>query len=171
MSKGGFLWAATNVLSLSGLENSSSNASLTMTTEVELAYTAGLLDGEGCVCARHLDRIIRGRRYETFAMTVQVRLTVSKPLYFLQEKFGGSVNQMRQDTRQPHYKKAWSWILCSNKAKWFLLQVLPYLQIKQLEAMIAIVLQDNINRAPTERVLEIRRYLAAECKAEKRFNA
>jgi hypothetical protein len=103
-------------------------------------------------------------------MTVRMSLTVSEPLVFLQERFGGSIYSANASTKPAHYKNKWAWKANANQARAFLEKVVPYLRIKRVEAFIAILFQDQMNKWPNDKVVEIRRYLAAECKAEKRFN-
>lgn len=142
-------------------------------TSEQIAYAAGLLDGEGCIhISRHPTR--SGERY---GLTVMIQMTVSEPLMFMQDLFGGVL----RPAKKPTNKQQWYWGLCSKEAVPLLEQVLPYLKIKYIEAAIALLFQETFkqdypksgNSHPVlpENILAIRKFCCEECRTEKRFNA
>jgi len=89
----------------------------------KLAYFAGLFDGEGCVSAS-----IGG------CLQVTVGNTVIKPLTLGQKLFGGSVNGYSRKNR----KVCYTWRLCAKNGSNFLQCILPYLLIKDKQAILGI---------------------------------
>lgn len=100
-------------------------------TEAELAYFAGILDGEGSfVLHRHKD----GYR---FACQMQVGNTDVRLLEWIRARFGGSVNRERRPntTHKPVYR----WVSQADTMDAVITAVLPYLIVKkdQAELMLA----------------------------------
>lgn len=90
--------------------------------EVDLAYAAGLFDGEGSI------NLNRGR---TGACVVDVSLAqkyCDSALYWLKESFGGYVYDGPNGCKR--------WILRHAGAVRFLLAVFPYLHIKKVQAYV-----------------------------------
>lgn len=138
-----------------------------------LAYAAGLFDGEGCV---HIGRWIREGRMK-YHLSVLIAMTTTAPLGFMRERFGGRIRIAAKSKKQQ-----WEWRLYSKEAVPFLLQVLPYLKVKDAEAAVGILFQATFNdtysrggdggqRPLPRRITELREFLWQECRAMKRFNA
>ena len=90
----------------------------------ELAYIAGLLDGEGCIQ-------INGDKY---SMNINIRNTVKAPLEFVEGILGGSIHSYLPKRGYICY----TWRLCGAKAAIVLGFLLPYLIIKKERAILAI---------------------------------
>ena len=110
-----------------------------MATDVELAYAAGLFDGEGCV-ACGFERGVQAR------VKAVVSLTDPRPLLRMQKLFGGSLRFV-PPTKKNHRTKC-CWELGSGATTLFLSAVLPYLIIKRDQALLAIELQTRIRATP-----------------------
>jgi len=111
-------------------------AEITEVTGLDLAYFAGLVDGEGSIgIAKHKSKSCR--RGHTFELVVQ--LNMSNPLLPNQLRcaFGGSV------TEHQHKAKLWMWHWCivARKAGTFLYAIQPYLRLKKERAKIALEFQ------------------------------
>ena len=92
-----------------------------------LAYTAGIIDGEGCITTSG-DKGFR----------ICVSNTDIKMLNYLQENFGGRINSQHLP-ENPKWSKAWKWVLCSqNKVLQFLYLITPYLVCKKSQAEIVL---------------------------------
>ena len=104
-----------------------------------LAYTAGIIDGEGCIRInkRHSNRCRVGFELQ---LNVRVRNTNEWLIRWLQFQFGGSI---RSDKQKGNRKDAWEWCLGTRQALEFLKQILPYLQIKRPQAELAVEFQRN----------------------------
>lgn len=88
-------------------------------TEVEKAYAAGLMDGEGTITLTR-----RNRREKYRWPVVSVTSTTIEIIEFLRG-FGGSV--CARPPRKSHHKPVWVWSVRSQKAPEFLRMVRPYM--------------------------------------------
>lgn len=107
--------------------------------ETDLAYAAGIVDGEGCVCifkakARGLKRIYGYR------MSVSVKNTNEGLINWLESLFGGGGRKL---TGRSNCKDVWTWELYAYKASDFLKLIYSYLRIKRPQADIAIEFQKS----------------------------
>jgi hypothetical protein len=109
-------------------------------TPVQLAYLAGLLDGEGCITACK-----RGRTLKTGTPQYEVVVSIGMVdqtaiLWALQTTGLGSIRSFDNG----RYNKNWSvchqWQVYSRDAAALLERVLPYLQIKRRQAELLIEL-------------------------------
>ena len=100
--------------------------------KTDLAYIAGLIDGEGCIHATTV-------KYAGRASAIQVTITTTyKPvLEFVQSIFGGKIynNQTRD---KPFWKPIYRWTIYGEKAIPVLQSVKPFLIIKRGQAEIAL---------------------------------
>lgn len=95
----------------------------------ELAYFAGLFDGEGCVR-------IHGSRTTGYGIETSVTITYAPVLEKARDNFGGSIAVVRM--RVDHWKQQYSWAIGSKNAYEFLKSILPYLDEKRPQAALAI---------------------------------
>lgn len=89
--------------------------------DVELiAYTAGLIDGEGTV------GLVRNRKQDPYRRPyISVSSTTYEMMTFLKEHYDGYI--INQKTYKAHHKQAWMWRLPDTKSLALLKQILPYL--------------------------------------------
>ena len=94
--------------------------------DTNLAYVAGLIDGEGCV---HLDTPRR-----TYRARVSVGMTepALPLLQQLRTEWGGTLYQLRPATAR--WAAAWTWHLTGGPAAALLTAIRPYLRIKGAQA-------------------------------------
>ncbi len=114
--------------------------------KTDLAYAAGIIDGEGCI---GIWRKLQQQRYLSYDMRVSVAMIEEWLPNWLCFAFGGSVtfHKSKQKNHSPQYQ----WRVASNKALDFLLLVLPYLTIKKPQAELAIAFQQASHRATTNK--------------------
>jgi len=134
--------------------------------KITLAYTAGIIDGDGCVSiSKCKDKTKKGFHYQ---LDVAVWSIDEWLIRWLKMQYGGTIvfrpaSGVRQDR--------WKWALTSNKATSFLLLVLPYLNLKQPQAEIAISFPiKNAKRGKTDEelaVLEAQRILLSGMNSNK----
>lgn len=102
----------------------------------ELAYFAGLLDGEGCI------RVKRQRKYWgpkqaldgwQYGVAVYIANTVRAPLDQVCTLFGGSVARQSSQGREGQ-KPVYRWTIGQLQAERFLRAVRPYMRIKHAQA-------------------------------------
>lgn len=109
----------------------------------DIAYIAGIIDGEGCI---HIGRE-KSNRYRSgyvFRLSVSLSSTEEWLPNWLKFVFGGYIYS--QQPRGLQRKPYWEWRLMHNKAKDFLELIYPYLRLKQPQAEIAINFQRNRRR-------------------------
>ena len=98
--------------------------------KVELAYTAGLFDGEGSVSIH--------QTLYSVALHIQIANANFEALSWIKDSFGGSIS-IYKDRRNGH--SSYRWRTASKKASFFLEQVLPFLRIKVPQANLALKFQ------------------------------
>lgn len=97
-------------------------------SDLELAYTAGVIDGEGCITVS---------MSRSFRVRLQVTNTNTGLIDWLAERFGGHV-KTRKRMGKPNWKTSYDWTVSTVAARDILVQVMPYLVIKRRQAEIAI---------------------------------
>lgn len=104
--------------------------------ETDLAYTAGLLDGEGCITLEAPGVSSTGVQK---AGRVRILVYMSTPdvLAWLKETFGGCFYE-RKTTRAPTRKPVHHWGLSGQSAAILLERLEPYFRVKQSQARVAI---------------------------------
>ena len=104
----------------------------------DLAYTAGIVDGEGSIgIARHKSKSCK--RGYTLELCVQVTSSDEWLCTWLKFAFGSSISHSVNNTGNP----MWHWILGARKAADFLKLILPYLKSKRPQAELAILFQNG----------------------------
>ncbi|MEW5758266.1 MAG: hypothetical protein AB1755_02170 [Candidatus Omnitrophota bacterium] len=94
--------------------------------EVEKAYLAGIVDGEGTVT------LMRHHRNETHTPYVSVANNNLKLLKWIKIKIGGVVISKKK--RMSHHNNSYAWYVCQNRAIDFLNEIKRYLIIKKPQA-------------------------------------
>jgi LAGLIDADG-like domain len=92
-----------------------------MNTDVEAAYAAGILDGEGSIA------LTRNRKGRWPSPQVSVASNDRELLEWLRERFNGSIS--KKTPRQPSHSVSYDWKLTERRALRFLQAVRPYLII------------------------------------------
>ena len=81
--------------------------------DTDLAYIAGLFDGEGCVSYKQYDRKRSNNKkaYPTWSIRMEIAMTDRSILYWVHEVLGvGTVNPNRYKTKYTvGWKKQWRW--------------------------------------------------------------
>lgn len=105
--------------------------------KTDLAYTAGIIDGEGCIMIRKNPRKKRKRPFE-YTLYVTVASTDQWLPQWLRFAWGGNV---ASHWRSLSRFRQWEWQLGSKKASIMLQTILPYLHLKRPQAELAIKFQ------------------------------
>ena len=131
----------------------------------DLAYCAGLFDGEGCVS------LVKGKYDKKIKYSLQVK--ISSTDYFIiewvQEHFGGYVTTEHKKT--VNRKEAWCWSCKISEQDMFFFSILPYSKIKRIqiiEALNYIYEKQNGGRL-TEKELMLREGYHKRLKAMKQL--
>jgi len=106
--------------------------------KTDLAYIAGIIDGEGCI---HIQQRSGKNGYQ---LLLNVPSTDEWLPAWLNFAFGGSV--FFRKSCLPNRQDVWVWQTSSNQAKACLEAIYPYLRLKQPQAKIAIEFQQNRRR-------------------------
>ena len=109
--------------------------------DIDLAYAAGIIDGEGSI------QIRKHRRSEYYVgyhycMDVQVSMIDPEVPLWLKRTFGGSLQFYPAKGKR---QEVYHWAITTNKAATFLSLILPFLKIKGAQAEIALEFQ-NLKR-------------------------
>ena len=124
-----------------------------MNNNVELAYLAGLVDGEGCIHINKWRNLLKnGHQY---ALLVQIKMCDGRLLKELHRKYGGNLRLLKRSLENPNHSDILVWRLGNRNAQAFLERLLPYLRLKRRQAEIGINFSKSIpghrgSRALTE---------------------
>ncbi len=117
------------------------------TNELEIAYLAGIFDGEGCISIVWRDNPLN----TSVALRCEVGMTDLHPLSLFQRIFGGSIKR-----RVPtgNYKLLYHWQINYRRAETLLHALEPYLTVKKEKANLALSLL-VLPRGSSPRKLEL----------------
>ena len=131
----------------------------------DVAYIAGLFDGEGCVSYKQYNRQRKHNKkpYPTWQIRVEIAMTDKAVIEWLHETLGFGWSAEKKYHTKPKYKRQWRWCCGYRDALIFAKLLWPFAQVKlhKLEQIInhyepkAQELGDNVVDLETER--EIRR--------------
>ena len=105
--------------------------------ETDLAYIAGLLDGEG-----YIGIVGRGEKQKGYRATVTISSTNSEIILWLKSVLDGSVYQSTH--RNKRWKDSWEWKLSTRNVIPLLTSLIPYLKIKKTQASLVCEFQGNV---------------------------
>lgn len=109
--------------------------------EIDLAWCAGLIDGEGCITISYSDAAyFKGSRNPIHSLYLKVTMTHEPTIRHIHSLFNlGSVQvHLPGKNAKPNWNTAYSWLCCSNQAAQAITMVRPYLITKAFEADIAL---------------------------------
>lgn len=110
---------------------------------LDLAYVAGVFDGEGWV---RIDTYVPpGRTIPRYQLIAGIAMTYAPLMKAVHAQFGGTLHG--DDSFQRHYAKnrvIWRWHVSSKFAHSFLIAVEPYLIVKKEQAGLGIELQADM---------------------------
>jgi len=122
-----------------------------MRGKLALAYTAGIIDGEGHIGLSPRKQQNRDGGERSFGLRVDVGSTDEWLCQWLKMQYGGSV--ICVPPKKPQHSPAWRWYISSKEALCFLELILPYLQLKRQQAEVGIAFQKEKRRNPRGRRL------------------
>lgn len=114
-------------------------------TEVEKAYLAGIIDGEGCIGAAEL-RDKRPGRGVGVMFTVFVSMCDREPADLCAEIYGGHIRERKP--LKAHWKLVYTWQAYGEIGARLLRDVLPYLRIKRGQAEAYLEARDTFTGGP-----------------------
>ena len=104
--------------------------------DLDLAYSAGILDGEGCIKICRVSAAAINRPNDRFTLDIQVNMTDKEVVEWLYNTFGGYFYLHR--SFNPRWKNSYRWYLQYQSCRNFLEWVLPYLRVKREQAKLAL---------------------------------
>lgn len=108
---------------------------------MNIAYVAGLIDGEGSI---HIEET-KGKWYAP-RMTLGMTLPALEVMEDLHKEFGGTLRLFRKSTDK--WAEAWMWHIHGEDCRVLLEKALPYLRIKKDHALIALRVASIRNSLP-----------------------
>jgi hypothetical protein len=110
----------------------------------QLIYLAGFFDGEGCISICHHSN---SKKYKYLNLDIFVSNTNIPSLELFKNVFNGNIYAQSNKTYKdhPNWKQAYVWQLGNNRASECLKELLPYLEQKKPQALLAIEFQKSIN--------------------------
>lgn len=108
--------------------------------DAELAYAAGLFDGEGSIS------LVRQNSNRSHSPQVSVASNDCEVLGWLQKRFGGSIGT--KQPREPTHSISYDWRLTDRRALAFLTLIRPYLVIERKIRRVDLLLNDYITCTP-----------------------
>ena len=105
----------------------------------ELAYTAGIIDGEGCIKVYKVDAEVCHRPHNRYTLGVQVNMVDTAVVKWLHQTYGGYFYLHKINVKNhPNWRDSHRWYLQNHHCTDFLTAVLPYLRIKKVQAQEAL---------------------------------
>lgn len=113
-------------------------------TVADLAWTAGIIDGEGSIFVMKQGRTDRERDVN-YILRVSVQSTDPYMSHELQKMWpdGAEFNVQR---REEHYSNTLKWQLSGKKAARFLSEIKPFMRVKHSQAELAIEFQSTTKK-------------------------
>jgi hypothetical protein len=110
-----------------------------------VAYTAGLIDGEGSVslAIHHGVHDVNGLPKRSPVLLVQLSMTHECTIRWLHEMWGIGSVIMSYRPKRPNHNIAFSWRVYGEKAAHLLSRVLPYLRAKRCQAELALLYMER----------------------------
>ena len=111
-------------------------------TESELAYFAGIIDGEGTIGARNRKNQ-QGKRYIDFYLSVAN--TDERLVLWIQQRFPASVD-FRQQRDSDKHRPLYRWTAGTKVAEDYIRAVLPYLVVKKEQAELYLEIRSTVSK-------------------------
>lgn len=101
-------------------------------TQTEAAWLAGFIDGEGSIQIKW-QRAAKDRHMTSSVASISISQAEPRTeiLYWLKDKFGGTVCSHDTNIRNPKHNKAFRWSVTGQKAVLVGTLILPFLKLKQ----------------------------------------
>lgn len=100
---------------------------------IDLAYAAGIVDGEGCIMAKPDRRHVHGTNYQ---LTCKIEMAELETILWFQAKFGGGINKPKRS--RSYFRQTYRWEICGKRCLEFLARIEPYMKGKKAQALVAL---------------------------------
>ena len=137
-------------------------------SETELAYMAGIIDGEGSICIfPYYGSYYKGTKYLRYKPALCVANTSEELIAWIALRFGGKCQVVKR--RSPKYKQCFHWLVSHRHAAEIIHLILPFLVIKRRQAELFIAFQRTATRglpgAKSADVIKLRQDISLEMKS------
>lgn len=114
-----------------------------MTTDTDVAYLAGLIDGEGCIRVKRTKayKHLTGRVNPSYGISIHVRMVEEPAIAFLKHILGGWY-YAEKTTHASNGRPLFCWQATDTAAAGILKRLLPYLRVKKAQAENALALRE-----------------------------
>lgn len=112
-----------------------------MTLKTDIAYCAGLIDGEGCIRIKKQKAYrCQGRATPGYHARIQVRMVEEAAIKFLTDTLGGTY--YRESKHAAQGRPLFCWSVSDKKAETIIRTLLPFLKVKVPQANNALALRE-----------------------------
>lgn len=113
--------------------------------ELDLAYAAGLIDGEGSIglFEEHKERTARTHHSPSHRPFLSVGMTDEVPVRWLHETFG--VGSVQYSLPKPPRREKWTWRVNGAGVRVVCDLLMPYLKVKGLQAYLVVCFYEEGN--------------------------
>lgn len=114
-----------------------------MAKETDVAYLAGLVDGEGCIRVKRSKpyRSVTGRQSPSYNCSIHVRMVDEDAIAFLKQTLGGWYWR-EKGTHAANGRPLYCWQATDKEAERILRSLLPFLRVKRASAENALALRE-----------------------------
>lgn len=114
-----------------------------MHIDTDIAYLAGLVDGEGCISVKRTSpyRALTGRVNPGYHCSIHVRMVEEAAIAFLRDTLGGWY-WLEKTAHSKNGRPLYCWQATDREAESVLRTLLPYLRIKRAAAQNALALRE-----------------------------
>lgn len=140
-------------------------------TELDIAYLAGFVDGEGCFYIGSMINVSKstGKKYPNFNCSLKISNNDHSILEWITETFGGRITKFNKNRMKDRnhftYEVYMTGNLCHDVSK----MLIPFLKVKKEQAKIMVQFRETFPRTgsrgpkrPSDAVLELRSSLRHE---------
>lgn len=121
-------------------------------SEPEIAYLAGIIDGEGCFYMGHVKQGRYGSGYQ-FHTTIKVDNTNRALIDYLNTTFGGT-REYSYWKNNPKHKPVYAWYAAGMMLDYLCPRILPYLIIKKENCEVMIKMRETYKNIPSGKLSE-----------------
>ena len=132
-----------------------------MSDQLDIAYIAGLFDGEGCITYKQYMRKRKGQKkaYPTWSIRMEIAMTDRSVLIWLHEVLGvGTLGEKRYRTKYTvGWKKQWRWRCQFRDAYYVCKLIWPFAHVK-LEGVQKIIEHYSKKVLMNDKVVDLKKY-------------
>ena len=116
----------------------------------ELAYLAGIIDGEGCFYMGHVKQGKYGSGYQ-FHVAIKVDNTYQPLIDYLNETYGGN-REYSYWKKKPNHKPVYSWYATGLMLDYICPLILPFLKVKKRQCELMIEMRKTYKNIGSKRL-------------------